>query len=337
MDPCEATADKPLLYEVGWGKKLTYLIAVGRTGVLDVSRRYTRQYNDVMRSRRGLDDDWISSYLKNLTNKMRSENPEINEEERIRLEERDDADVAEMMAASEKKLFKVELESLPGRQTGGAGWINSRGEGGSGGDGSGGGGPTISSPSQQQSTRYQWARDTAKTRDKSITLKRISGGVVRASGDNPPGETVIKVFDGKLNTKWLDFGGAKENTAWLEYRLLPTDELTVLKKYALSSGDDSPERDPEHVLLEAWVEEEDNEEGNVDNGEGADGNSKNIGGRWVVLDERPGLKFLCRGHRCEFEVGKAVPTRRWRLRIVRVLHPDRANSVQLACWDLYKE
>jgi peptide-N4-(N-acetyl-beta-glucosaminyl)asparagine amidase len=352
MDPCEAAVDKPLLYEVGWGKKLTYLIAVGRDGVLDVSRRYTRQYNELVDSRRILDDEWISGYLQKISNKMRSENGS-DEKERKSLEERDDADVAEMLAASEVPLSKEEFESLPGRQTGSADWVSSRGEGGGRNDAT----TTIntntsntaaasSNPQQQPSTRYQWARDTpailleptkedsaifninSNSNNSNTVHSKICGGVVRASGENSPGETAVKTFDGKFNTKWLDFGGVKDNSAWLEYRLLPTDDLTVLKRYSLTSGDDAPERDPEHVVVEAWVEEG---EEKIDDSKG-----KSRGGKWVVLDERPGLRFSTRGQRMEFHVAEHVPSRRWRLRIVRILRPQQANSVQLACWDLYK-
>lgn len=354
MDPCEAIADKPLLYEVGWGKKLTYLIAVGQDGVLDVSRRYTRQYNELQRA---LDDVWISGYLQDITNKLRSQRG-INEKERIRLEERDRADVVEMMAASTVPLSKEELGSLPGRQTGSAEWVNSRGEGGGGSNGNGndiGGGTTSSCTKiqqQQPSTRYQWARDTPNlptTTEKqginTTSKNKICGGVVRASGENSPGETAIKAFDGKINTKWLDFGGVKEDSAWLEYRLLPTDEVTVLEKYALVSADDAPERDPTHVVVEAWVEKEENkkeggeQEGTPVDTEGTNGSkaNRNVEGTWVVLDERPGLRFLRRGQRLEFSVGSEVPSRRWRLRVVNVLNPQQANSVQLACWDLYKK
>jgi peptide-N4-(N-acetyl-beta-glucosaminyl)asparagine amidase len=364
MDPCEAVADKPLLYEAGWGKELTYLIAVGRDGVLDVSRRYTRQYNKLLTTRRALDDVWISGYLQNISNQLRSQRG-IDEKERIRLEERDHADVAEMVAASTVPLSKEELGNLPGRQTGSAEWVNSRGEGGgkSGNNGSGGGIVSTSTNRQQQpSPRYQWARDTRSTLPTTTTTEkqlinttntadtRICGGVVRASGENPPGETAIKAFDGKINTKWLDFGGADDDAAWLEYRLLPTDEVTVLKKYALVSGDDAPERDPEHIVVEAWIEKEErkNEKRKEEEQDGkkaveikeahnSKGKGRRVHGTWVVLDERPGLRFSRRGQRLEFNVGGDVPSRRWRLRVVKVLHPQQANSVQLACWDLYKK
>ena len=99
LDPCEASADRPLLYEVrhcgkgaltvlcstveciggggwggvggvqgwrgsaqlsdggihpllpllqaGWGKRLSYVVAVGRHGTVDVTRRYTRKWEEV--------------------------------------------------------------------------------------------------------------------------------------------------------------------------------------------------------------------------------------------------------------------------------------------------
>jgi len=50
-DSCEAAMDTPLVYEQGWGKKLTYCIAFARDNVRDVTRRYTRKYDEVLTRR----------------------------------------------------------------------------------------------------------------------------------------------------------------------------------------------------------------------------------------------------------------------------------------------
>jgi peptide-N4-(N-acetyl-beta-glucosaminyl)asparagine amidase len=46
IDSCEGIIDETSMYEAGWGKKLSYMIAVSTTHVVDVSPKYTRQWND---------------------------------------------------------------------------------------------------------------------------------------------------------------------------------------------------------------------------------------------------------------------------------------------------
>jgi len=44
-DPCEAALDTPLLYEKGWGKALALIVATGPHEMVEVTRRYTRQWS----------------------------------------------------------------------------------------------------------------------------------------------------------------------------------------------------------------------------------------------------------------------------------------------------
>lgn len=90
----------------------------------------------------------------------------------------------------------------------------------------------------------------------------------------------------------------------------------AVARYALRAGGDAPERDPAHVVLEAWRE---------------------AGARWEPLDERRGgeLDFPARGARLEFAVVTAAPAARWRLRVRAVRDPGAANSVQLAEWAMF--
>lgn len=110
-----------------------------------------------------------------------------------------------------------------------------------------------------------------------------------------------------------------------------------LAAYALTSANDCPERDPASFTLEAFVEQPANgsERGHEASSSGGEAEGD---GSWLPLDERSGVEFQGRHARLQFDLaaGGAPAARRFRLRIARVADPGAANSVQLACWDMYE-
>lgn len=65
LDSCENAFDTPLIYEGGWGKKLSYVIAVSKDEIIDVTQRYV--VNRMMnRMRRTLyPEEWLKQILSN--------------------------------------------------------------------------------------------------------------------------------------------------------------------------------------------------------------------------------------------------------------------------------
>ncbi|RLV09884.1 alpha-mannosidase [Streptomyces griseocarneus] len=130
---------------------------------------------------------------------------------------------------------------------------------------------------------------------------------VRASGENAAaGESKENLIDGEPTTKWLVF----DRTAWLEFDL--PDPVT-LERYALTSANDAPGRDPRNFTLKG----------------SDDGRS------WQALDGRDDVSFEKRLQTKEFPVGHRAAYRHFRLEIARNNGDDitQLAEVQLATGD----
>ena len=71
LDPCEDSWDEPLLYEQGWGKKLSYVLGFSRFGVQDVTRRYTEHYGEVLGRRTLCPESVLAEMLRGSTAAVR--------------------------------------------------------------------------------------------------------------------------------------------------------------------------------------------------------------------------------------------------------------------------
>lgn len=122
-DSCEEALDEPLLYEVGWGKKLTFCIATGVDCVLDVTGRYTNTFAQVCERRKGVDEGLLAFGLYRLDARALALLPAAPRKvARARMR----CDIVDMLG--EKRISG----DVHARQSGSAEWVASRGEDGLG-------------------------------------------------------------------------------------------------------------------------------------------------------------------------------------------------------------
>jgi predicted alpha-1,2-mannosidase len=109
---------------------------------------------------------------------------------------------------------------------------------------------------------------------------------VTASGENPPGEIATNVIDGDTTTKWLVFN----STGWIQFKMA---QPSVVARYAISSANDAPERDPKDWSLQASQD----------------------GQTWVVIDTRSGQSFSARYQTLRYDITNATAYLYYRLQI----------------------
>lgn len=131
VDPCEDVLDKPLLYERGWKKKLSYIIAYSRDEVQDVTWRYTRD-PDVMKRRILTSENSLLSLILRLNEeRFRSSGPEYSEARKKFVVKRRLMELAELLPAppGAVKLGDGNNDNeYGGRVSGDVAWRLARGE-----------------------------------------------------------------------------------------------------------------------------------------------------------------------------------------------------------------
>ena len=112
--------DKPLVYEAGWGKKLTYVIAFSREEVQDVTWRYSKDHEETRRRRLLVRPSWLVRRILELSQARLAG---LEEARRTELTGRRLAECLEMLTPR-----SVSAGDQVGRQTGSLAWRLARGE-----------------------------------------------------------------------------------------------------------------------------------------------------------------------------------------------------------------
>ncbi len=112
--------DKPLIYEHGWGKKLSYVIAFSYYQCIDVTWRYTTQFKEVMSRRRECSENWLVRFSNRLSVKRQAQ---FERARREQIELRTATEIVEFLTPKEVK----DGEEV-GRQSGSLQWRLDRGE-----------------------------------------------------------------------------------------------------------------------------------------------------------------------------------------------------------------
>lgn len=123
VDSCEEAYDNPTLYNRGWGKKMSYVLAFGIDGAVDVSPRYIVD-KDKKLPRDKITENDLTKILRFLTVNQRKDR---SKDEIYRLEIED---AVEEMELNGLKPSYTQSDIVQPRQTGSEDWKTQRGENG---------------------------------------------------------------------------------------------------------------------------------------------------------------------------------------------------------------
>ncbi|CAL1584229.1 unnamed protein product [Knipowitschia caucasica] len=119
-DSCENGFDRPLIYELGWGKKLCYILAFSKDQVVDVTWRYSCKHQEVLSRRNKVQEAWLLHTINSLNNTRQQS---LSPERRKELTDRLLVDLVEFISPKKPKPGE-----LGGRTSGSLAWRLARGE-----------------------------------------------------------------------------------------------------------------------------------------------------------------------------------------------------------------
>ena len=123
VDPCEEAYDTPLVYEQGWGRVITFVVATSDEEIVDVTPRYVKDWCIVKERRSDFMENTLKAIIRNINSNLFMK---LSEEEKVKLEERRKLENEEF--ANKTMVCQVkEEEELP-RQSGSLDWRKNRGE-----------------------------------------------------------------------------------------------------------------------------------------------------------------------------------------------------------------
>jgi len=128
MDSCEAALDTPLIYEAGWGKSLNYILGLSvEDGVTDVIWRYTRKWEEVLKRRNLVQEDFLDHVVRTMSISHRTS---VEAYVRATLESKEIQGWKNDCGI--ENVREVRPEEHYGRQSGDVAWRHARGELGDG-------------------------------------------------------------------------------------------------------------------------------------------------------------------------------------------------------------
>ncbi|KAF7496008.1 Peptide-N(4)-(N-acetyl-beta-glucosaminyl)asparagine amidase [Sarcoptes scabiei] len=125
-DPCENVFDNPLLYECGWNKPSTLIIAYGMHEVRDVTWRYTSRWKQTTELRRKLFNEKLINKRLNSLNQLLQK--DLSKDLIENLERNWIGEVTQFLRMPNEEVLAVDPKALQCRSSGSIEWRLCRGE-----------------------------------------------------------------------------------------------------------------------------------------------------------------------------------------------------------------